>query len=290
MDGHLLSREIHIKEGWSLDAKLQRRVQRYGWDKAAAEYERYWASALEPAQNRLLQLAELRRGERVLDVACGTGLVSFRAASTVGAQGAVMATDISEEMVNKLRATAESRGLGQVRAERMDAEELALPDGTYDVALCGLGLMYVPDPLAALKEMHRALRTGGRVAVAVWGARERCGWAEIFPIVEKRVASEVCPMFFQLGQGDALKITMEMAGFDSVVVERMDAPIRYENGDEAVGAAFVGGPVALAYSHFDQATKLAAHAEYLASIAQYRHGNGYRVAGEFVVGKGIKTG
>ena len=269
-----------------MDAKLQLRVQRYGWDKAAADYERYWAHALEPAQNRLLQMAELRSGERVLDIAAGTGLVTFRAASTVGSKGTVFATDISDEMVNRLRASAAERGLGNVRVERMDAQQLALPDGTYDVALCALGLMYVPDPLAALKEMKRALRAGGRAVVSVWGERAKCGWAEIFPIVEKRVASEVCPMFFQLGSEGALQMTMELAGFSAVKVERMPATIRYENGSDACGAAFVGGPVALAYSHFDEKTKREAQAEYLESIGAFKTGNGYGVPGEFVVAVG----
>ena len=136
--------------------------------------------------------------------------------------------------------------------------------------------------------MRRVLRDGGRAVIAVWGARERCGWAEIFPIVDKRVASEVCPLFFQLGTGDALRFTMEVAGFRDIEVERLDAPIHYDHGDDAVGAAFIGGPVALAYAHFDQATKLAAHAEYLTSIAGFKRGDGYEVPGEFVVAMGTR--
>ena len=271
-----------------MDAKVQRRVQRYGWDKAAGDYERYWASALEPAQNRLLQFAELRSGERVLDVAAGTGLVTFRAASTVGSRGTVFATDISDAMVAALAATAAARGLVQVSALRMDAEELAVPDGTFDVALCALGLMYVPDPLAALKEMRRALRPGGRGVAAVWGARANCGWAEIFPIVEKRVASEVCPLFFQLGGGDSLQLTMELAEFTDIRSERISTTLRYESGAEACGAAFIGGPVALAYAHFEQAVRESANAEYLESIAGFKRGDRYEIPGEFVVAMGKK--
>jgi ubiquinone/menaquinone biosynthesis C-methylase UbiE len=269
-----------------VDEKLQLRVQRYGWDKAAAQYERYWASALEPAQNRLLQLAELRSGEKVLDVACGTGLLTFRAASTVGAKGSVLATDLSDEMVNTLRTVAAERGLAQVRAERMDAQHLTVPDGTFDAAICAFGLMYVPDPLAALREIRRALRPGARVVVGVWGARKNCGWAEIFPIVDQRVSSEVCPMFFQLGNEGALEMYMREAGFTEVRVERLTTRIRYESGDDACAAAFVAGPVALAYSRFEEKVKAEARAEYLASIVGYRKGDGYEVPGEFVVGAG----
>ncbi|MGE5813849.1 MAG: class I SAM-dependent methyltransferase, partial [Acidobacteriota bacterium] len=101
-----------------MEPRLQRRVQRYGWDRAAADYERYWQQQLAPAQRRLLALAGLRPGQRVLDVACGTGLVTFEAAAAVGPQGAVHATDISEAMVNHVRTEARRRGMPGVTAER----------------------------------------------------------------------------------------------------------------------------------------------------------------------------
>ena len=70
-----------------MDARLQQRVQRYGWDRAASTYEKSWQKQLEPAQARLMELASLSPGERVLDLACGTGLVTFRAADAVAALG-----------------------------------------------------------------------------------------------------------------------------------------------------------------------------------------------------------
>ena len=78
-----------------MDARLQRRVQRYGWDKAVEYYENSWKEQLEPAQTRMLEVADLKSGERVLDTACGTGLVTLRAASLVGSGGEVIGTDIS---------------------------------------------------------------------------------------------------------------------------------------------------------------------------------------------------
>jgi hypothetical protein len=121
---------------------------------------------------------------------------------------------------------------------------------------------------------------------AVWGDRRRCGWAEIFPIVEKRVSSEVCPLFFQLGTGEALALRMEMTGYHDIATERITTELEYDSADAALGAAFIGGPVAMAYSRFDEATRAEAHAEYLASIAGYRRGDGYRIPGEFVVVRG----
>ena len=269
-----------------MDARLQRRVQRYGWDKASGAYEQFWGRHLEPAKARLLALADIQPGERVLDVACGTGLVTFAAAEAVGAGGSVVGTDLSQEMVARAADTARARGVTNATFERMDAEDLRCAPHAFDAVLCALGLMYVPDPQHAVAEMHRVLRPRGRAVVTVWGARNRCGWAEIFPIVDRRVASEVCPMFFQLGTGDMLLQTMQAAGFTGTRVERISATIAYASDEEALGAAFAGGPVALAYARFDQDTRAGAHREYLESLAPYRRGDGYDVPGEFVIARG----
>lgn len=269
-----------------MEARLQRRVQRYGWDKAAGHYEAHWASQLRPAQARLLELARLAPGERVIDVACGTGLVTLTAATAVGPSGAVLGTDLSAGMVEFARNAAVRSGIGNVRFARVDAETLAAEPATFDVALCSLGLMYVPSPEAALRELHRVLRPGGRAVVSVWGDRSRCGWADVFPIVDARVESEVCPLFFRLGAGDALRGALEGAGFVDVAVERLTARLAFSDPDDACGAAFVGGPVALAYARFDEQVRREVCNEYLASIARYRDGCGYAVPGEFVIAAG----
>lgn len=266
-----------------MDARLQQRVQRYGWDRAASTYEQSWQKQLEPAQARLMQLAALQAGERVLDLACGTGLVTFRAAETVGNSGAVIGTDISDGMIEQCTRIATERGIPQATFQRMAAEQLDFPDVSFDVVLCALGMMYVTDFAGSIKEMFRVTRPGGRAVSAVWGKRDRCGWAEIFPIVERRVASDVCPMFFQLGTGDVQKMLFEAAGFTAVQSDRITTTLEYESGEEACIAAFAGGPVAMAYSRFDEPTRESAYAEYLESIAAHRRGNGYSLPGEFVI-------
>jgi ubiquinone/menaquinone biosynthesis C-methylase UbiE len=271
-----------------MDPRFQRRVQRYGWDRAVVDYDRFWREQLAPAQELLLRMAELRPGQRVLDVACGTGLVSLPAAAAVGSEGSVVGTDISDGMVDKARSAAESEGLANASFERMEAENLAFPDASFDVVLCSLGLMYVPDPLAGLREAHRVLKAGGVAVNSVWGARGNCGWAEIFPIVDRRVESEVCPLFFQLGTGASLAAVYENAGFGDVVTERISILLHYDRFEDACGAAFAGGPVAMAYSRFDEATREEAHAEYRESIERFRNGGRYRIPGEFVVVRGRK--
>lgn len=269
-----------------MNAAVQLRVQRYGWDIAEPLYERYWAWQLAPAHRRLLEQAAVQPDERVLDVACGTGIVTLPAAWAAGPEGHVLATDISEAMVRRTAEEAWREGIGWVETRRANAEDPVGPDGAFDVALCALGLMYVPDPVRALTAMRRALRPGGRVVVAVWGDLEQCGWAEIFPIVNRHVRSDICPPFFQLGTDDALADALTLAGFEPVTVERIGTTLRYYSARAAVRAAFEGGPVALAYSRFDATTRKEAHAEYLASIAPYRRDDGYAIPGEFVIASG----
>lgn len=269
-----------------MDARLQRRVQRYGWDKASGCYEEFWQEQLRPAREQLLEMAALKPGESALDLACGTGLVSFEAGEILRPDGFLLGTDISERMVEKATALAAENGVHNVRFQWMDSEDLQVDDSTFDIALCSLGLMYMPDPRKALEEMRRVLRPGGRAVCSVWGPRESCGWAELFEIVDRNVASEVCPMFFQLGRPDMLELTFKAAGFADVTVSRIATLLVYRDDREALGAAFEGGPVALAYHKFGDTVKEIVHADYLSSIAQYRRGDGYAIPGEFVIARG----
>jgi ubiquinone/menaquinone biosynthesis C-methylase UbiE len=269
-----------------MEPALQRRVQRYGWDKASASYEEFWQEPLRPAQDLLLKMAELRPGENILDIACGTGLVGFDALAKLGEKGKVTGTDISEKMIEMASLLARQKGESRVRFERMDAEELSLENSVFDAALCALGLMYMPDPGKALKEMHRVIRPGGRAVAAVWGQRARCGWADLFEIVDQYVASEVCPMFFNLGNPGMLELNFKAAGFRDIRVQRINTVLIYSDEHEALGAAFEAGPVALAYHKFNEKTKQTVHAAYLSSLAEYKKDGGYEVPGEFVVARG----
>jgi len=265
-----------------MEPKLHRRVQRYGWDKAVQDYDRIFVPLLTHCSEKCLALLDPRQGERVLDVATGTGVAALMAAERVGPEGEVVATDISERMVEQARAHAAARAMANVRCERADAEELPYPDATFDAAACVLGLMYPADSGRAISEMQRVLKPGGRAAVCVWGRREHCGWAEIFPITDARVQSDVCPMFFQLGLPGALSYAFERAGFTCLSEERCGTSLKFADGDEVCAAFFAGGPVALAYSRMPDEVREEMRREFLDSVSTYRRGEGYDIPGEFV--------
>jgi ubiquinone/menaquinone biosynthesis C-methylase UbiE len=270
-----------------MDVRLQRRIQRYGWDLAAVDYESLWRAQLAEARAALLALGSPAAGEQVLDVACGTGLVSFEAARAVGPGGRVLGVDLSERMIDAAKRRGRDLSLSNCSFSRMDGELLALPDASFDVVLCGLGLMYMPDPQQALREMSRVLRPGGRLSIAVWGERAKCGWSVVFPIVDAEVASEVCPLFFRLGRHDALANLCVQTRFEEVSHRRITTTLTFADANEACDAAFVGGPVALAWSRFNDEVRARVRAKYLNAIDSWRYGHGYRIPGEFVIAAAI---
>lgn len=266
-----------------MDARLQRRIQRYGWDLAVDPYAQHWHALLAGVQADLLALAAPQPGEKVLDVACGTGVVTLAIATAVGSAGSVLGVDLSAGMVASAEAHAQAAGISQSQFDRMDAEALSLPAASFDLVVCALGLMYVPDADAALREIYRVLRPGGRAVLAVWGERARCGWASLFGIVDAEVRSEVCPLFFRLGQGQALAHSCTEAGLTVTLSQRNDDSLWHADADTACEAAFAGGPVALAWSRFDEVTRARVRASYINAIAPWRQGAAYRLPAEFVL-------
>lgn len=274
---------LKIYDAENMDARLQRRVQRYGWDLAAHDYEPLWQKQLAEVQAAMMALASPAPGDHVLDIACGTGLVAFDAARAVGPDGYVLGVDLSGQMVSFAEERAREVKLSNCRFARMDAESLDLPDARFDVVLCALGLMYMPNPEQALREMRRVLRPGGRISLAVWGERSKCGWSALFPIVDAEVASEVCPLFFRLGQQDTLARLCTDMEFEAIEHRRISTTLSFADASEACNAAFVGGPAALAWSRFSDEVRARVRAVYTNSIEKWQFGNGFRIPGEFVV-------
>jgi ubiquinone/menaquinone biosynthesis C-methylase UbiE len=128
-------------------------------------YEQYLVPVFfAPCAEQLFDFAPPGRGGRVLDVACGTGIVARRAASAVGAAGTVAGTDVNDGMIEQARAS----GMDAITWHSADAAALPFAGGAFDVVYCQQGLQFFADRPAALREMHRVLAPGGRVALAIW--------------------------------------------------------------------------------------------------------------------------
>lgn len=250
-------------------------------------YLQAWRQQIAPAQTALLRRAGIHAGERVLDVGCGAGLVTFAAAAAAGRTGAAVGTDSSQVNVDLARARA--RGIGQVRFERMDAERLELSPGTFDVAISAFALMHSPAPGLALRQMARTLAPGGRIVVAVWGHGQG-DWSEVFPIVNAYAHADVCPQFYTLGRGSSLSDLFHETGLTDVASERIQTRLEWVSSDDAVGATLAGGPVAAIYSRFDECTRRSVDGAYLEKLKPWRVGDAYSVPGEFVIVSGRRRG
>lgn len=187
---------------------------------AAEKYQRFFVPAIgAPVADDLVAIAGPRPGERVLDVACGTGVVARLAAELVGATGSVTGLDITSEML-AVAASATPPDMS-IDWRAANAESMPFPDSTFDVVLCQMGLQFMQGKLAALREMRRVLVTGGRAVVNLPGPKP-----PLFAVMTDALARHISPevasfgdLVFSMHDVDELKELFRSAGFRSVDVE-----------------------------------------------------------------------
>jgi SAM-dependent methyltransferase len=189
------------------------------------------------AAERMLELTAPRPGERVLELACGPGGLGLAAAERVGPGGEVVLSDVVAEMTSIASQRARARGLGNVSARVLDIERIDEPGGSFDVVLCREGMMFATDPARAASEMRRVLRPGGRLAVAVWGPRERNPWLGfVFDAVSAQLGHPVPPPGvpgpFSLEDSGELAALLSDAGLADVVVGELPVPLRAGSFEE----------------------------------------------------------
>jgi SAM-dependent methyltransferase len=192
----------------------------------------------------LVEAAGVRPGDRALDVACGTGVVTRLLAERVGPAGTVVGLDINPEMLAVARIAAPQPNIEWVEGS---AVRMALPDATFDEVLCEQGLQFVPDKPAALAEMRRVLKPGGRLALSCWCAVEHMlGYLALEQALAKRIGPEQAALPpFSLGDADTLRNLVTGAGFREVRL-RIDAKmIRFQSAEHMVRALVGGAPTML---------------------------------------------
>ncbi|CAN5178145.1 methyltransferase domain-containing protein [soil metagenome] len=188
----------------------------------AQTYEEFFGPALfKPWTHVLLDRASPQPGERVLDVACGTGIVTRSIPQLVGPTGRVVGVDISPDMLAVARSVAKPPGAAIEWLEG-NASELDLPDESFDLVLCQQGLQFFPDRAAAARGMHRVLVDGGRAVLAVWQALDRHAVLQAMFTAEARhlqlPVSELSTPF-SLADETELRTLLRDAGFRDIEIE-----------------------------------------------------------------------
>lgn len=217
------------------DPDALRAEMRELWDRAAAGWSRRADELQEfalPVSVWMIEQLALQPGQRVLELACGPGDTGFLAAEQVRPGGVVIETDAAEPMLGVARGRARDLGATNVEFKRMELEWIDLETASVDAVLCRWGLMFALDPGAALQEMRRVIRPGGRLALAVWDQPDLNPWATIptRALVELghiEPPDPTRPGMFVLADADRVRELLESAGLTDVVVDTVE--LRHED-------------------------------------------------------------
>ena len=201
----------------------------------AETYERDMVSAVfGPWVSLLLEAAKPQSGERVLDLACGTGIVARRVAPLVGASGQVVGLDLNPAMLAVAHSAARREGVS-VEWHEGRLEALPFPKGRFDLVLCQQGLQFVPEKPQAVSEMHRVLSDGGRVALSIWRSLDHHPFFGAFnDVLVRHLGIPALASPFALGDADELHLLLTGAGFHEVVIESKSMTARFPHPERFI--------------------------------------------------------
>ncbi|WP_085909164.1 class I SAM-dependent methyltransferase [Kiloniella majae] len=219
------------------------------WERAASDWHKWMPVVndfLRVATEIMLDQANIETGHHVLDIAAGDGSQSLMAAKLVGETGSVLATDISPAFIKISKEIAQARDVKNIATEVMDAENLALKDNSFDAAISRLGMMFLPDPLRGLQEIHRVLKPSGSFAAVVFTTADKSPFFTIPPqVIRDRLnlpnPSDMSPAPlrhqpgpFALGTPDLFADLFSQAGFINIEQEIIEAPLRFKTTEDFV--------------------------------------------------------
>jgi len=212
------------------------------WQEAADAWFR-WSDTLNKwlgkATDRMLDMANVGTGDRILDIAAGAGEQSITAANKVGKTGYVLATDISSNILEFAKILAKENGIDHIETKVMDGENLTLEDDSFDAVISRVGLIYFPDQQRALKEMLRVLKPGGRIAAIVYSTPDKNKFFSI-PVSIIRNRAKLPPPLpgqpgpFSLGAEGVIEKAFTDAGFTNVKSELVNSPLQLSSASECV--------------------------------------------------------
>jgi ubiquinone/menaquinone biosynthesis C-methylase UbiE len=269
------------------------------WQNAAAAWHRWGPTLyawLNPVTVRMLNLAHLGPGARVIDVAAGTGEPALSAAERVGSSGYVLATDLSSNILRFAAHEAQTRGLSEAvfQTRVLDGENLDLAEATFDAALSRLGLIYFPDRVRGLAEMWRVLVPGGRAVVAGFTVPERNPFFSIpIGIIRRRMhlppPEPGQPGPFSLGDPSVMQEAYRRAGFRAIETHIVSAALRLPSA--SVCAQFEResfGALQQMLSGVSVDEQMAAWEEIEEGLRRFDGSGGFETPTELIVGVGIR--
>ncbi|MDE3118749.1 MAG: class I SAM-dependent methyltransferase, partial [Nitrospirota bacterium] len=224
----------------SFDPVQYKASQKESWSNVAAGWKKWWPTmerSARPASDLLVELADIRAGQTVLDVATGIGEPAVTAAHKVGPTGTVIATDQATLMLAVARERAAALGLTNLEFHEMDAESLDFPEPRFDAVLSRWGLMFLPNLTGALANLHRLLKPGGRLAAAVWGPPANVPFIGLaIDTVRQQLQSPPPPPGtlgpFSLADVTILERALAQAGFSDIRSEPLSLTFEWASAED----------------------------------------------------------
>jgi ubiquinone/menaquinone biosynthesis C-methylase UbiE len=258
----------------------QNSSQASGWQlggDAPLAYDTYIVDTfMQGYSRRLVKAAAVEKGNRVLDIACGTGVVTRLAANDAGPDGRVVGFDLNAGMLARARASHEN-------AETIDwkegsVTEMPFEDASFDRVFCQHGLQFFPDKPAALSEIYRVLAPGGRLLASVWRSLEHCPWqSAIADAIDHNVGPEpaaVVRSAFSFGDADQLRQSVIDAGFGNVEIRVEAETIRHASLEEYVPGYISATPASSAVAGLDAAIQRKILEDVRNALKPYQDGEG----------------
>ena len=276
------------------------------WSAAAPGWKKYGKDMLRwmgPVSDQLIGSAGIRPGETVLDVATGTGQPALAIAKIVGQNGRVVGVDLSPEMLEVAKEEAASQGLTNVvDFQVVKDESLSMfSDNTFDSVVCRNGLMFMPDPVKALKAFFRVLKPGGKASVTVWGSPDK---SPVMAVVMKTISKHVPDMKqpsaaasgtpggpFSIPSVDMLRDYFLKGGFSNFNAEKIEVTVAQTDTAEQLwqGMTEVTGFLVILLSKLPGEKKLAIKNDVIESLSKmFPSGSPVRFTGELILGTATK--
>jgi ubiquinone/menaquinone biosynthesis C-methylase UbiE len=258
------------------------------WDAMAPGWERWRAQleeALAPVRESLIAELAPRSGDTVLELGAGPGDTGFAAAALLAGRGRLISSDFSPDMVEVARRRGAELGIENVDYRVIDAEQIELGADSVDGVLCQSGYMLMADPAAALSETRRVLRSGGRLALSVWGAPELNPWASIGGriLVERGhlpPPEPAAPGVFSMASAERTRALLEEAGFAEVRTREIPVGFAFDDLDAYERWVMdVAGPFAMVVRGLQKREREQLKAQVSRAFAPFATERGYEIPG-----------
>jgi len=267
------------------------------WQTAAEAWHRWHPtlkSWLGPATDLMLDMAKVKKGYRILDIAAGAGEQSITAAEKVGPTGYVLATDLAPKILEYALELATEKGIQNIEIKEMDGENLTVPDNSFDTVISRVGLIFFPDQLKALSEIYRVLKPGGYFATIVYSTVEKNKFFSTPVSIIRRRAQlppplEGQPGPFSLGAEGVLDALINKAGFINVASKFVNAPVLMDSAKDCVRFEYESfAALHQMLGGLTDVEKASAWNEIEIELSKFENNKGFAGPCELVVGVGQK--